>query len=1317
MRAPEREMHIVPMPNRDKAGVLREDFNPECREILTSADAKAQITDCEQVLPCHLMMAALNDGGYLDRSLRAEFRGLHARTVAESLEEIVAMSGGQAEAEATRAGDVFQTPCSPAALRVLVRAKELSGIWGRSAATLPALICAALEQPDSFTVEAFADAAIDRGKLLEMSAGIARKEAPGDEPESAGKSVFADDCVNLDSFGPVAHDALLTLAQMGEGRQLLAEDLLLALLLHERSRTLEGLHVLGRDADTVVSTLQRQYGTVRGPRGTAVPRSRMIRMLVRILEQAGTMAASEHSDLIGESHLMRTYFARVGFEPGNMLEKLGVPARELADYLKKYPVDREGPEATEGAEKLIRDVEGYLAERVVGQEEAVRTVVPAVQRMRLKMNEPGRPMGVFLFLGATGVGKTELAKALADIAFGAKPGVVDPYLIRIDCGALTEPRDIVQLLGAPQGLVGYKEGRLPNGLREKGGRCIILFDEAEKAHPKVWQSLLTFFDEAIVTEADGTRYDATGCILIATSNLGFKDATEKFRIFDLPEEDLDRTQSQIKAFIWKAVESYFSPEFRGRFGRQNVIFFNNFRRRDYRHIIVRQVSRLVDEMALRGIEVAVSEDAIECMLAMAWEGRQNGARDVARILTACVRNRIVDARIADPTTRKIKLGLSEEMEEFLRQRASDGSSKEAKIDLEAMLNARVMHQERAIRAVLPALQRMRSGLHERGRLKGAFLFLGATGVGKTELARAIADIAYGNRTGAKDANLILINCGTMTEPRDIVQILGAPQGLVGYKEGSLTNGLRDKGGRCVILFDEAEKAHPKIWQSLLQLFDEGLVTEADGTEYDATECVLIATSNLGYAEAIEKFRIYDRPAAEVETLRPQFESLIWKRVSEYFSPEFRGRFGHENVLFFNHFDLDAYRQMLASQLQRLATDMQERGIEIVIDPPLLDGLTELAWEKRAEGARPVRRLVDQYARDVVVQARLKDPKCERVVLGMNGKLERDHAEALAKKAARRVDDVEGLLNSRVINQAQAVRMVVPAIKRMRVSMNEPGRMVGAFLFLGPSGVGKTELAKAIADAVFGPKPGVVDPYMIRIDCGRFTEPRDIVQLLGAPQGLVGYKEGALTNGLREKGGRCVILFDEAEKANPQIWQSLLTFFDEGIVTEADGTRYDATGCVLIATSNLGYKDAVQAFRLFEIDPEDAEDLRKQVEEFIWNKVTSYFSPEFLGRFGRENVILFNHFRRSDYTTILRQQMFALEKEMEEKGMACTFSDEVVEKLVDLAWEKRNEGARTVRRLISGYIRNTIVDGVEADPARTVYRFFVRDDGDIVAGDR
>lgn len=1303
------------------APIERQRFDDACLGLFASAQGLAEVTDFPRILPSHLLLAILQQkGSCLDQQLMLRFDGLRAATIAESLQAILELNTPGGNEEESPAGDLFGVPCAALSLAALSRASDLAREWKAGRVPLPALACALLDPVDPYSREAFDDADISEKDLRELAKLIAAQQqeiGSGTGENGVKRNIFQGDCVFLESFGSVASDALLTLTQMGEGRPLLAEDLFIAFLSHDRSRTAEALHVMGPSPGSIVPTLIQRYGSIRGAKGRELKRARLGRMLNSIMETAQKLAAQENSEAIGESHLMRAYIARVSGDSGNLLERLGINPVRLSEYLAKYKADREPDKAKGEGASIVQDVQKYLSERVVAQEEAIRVVVPALQRMRLGMNEPGRPLGVFLFLGATGVGKTELAKAVADIAFGPKPGVRDPYLIRIDCGKLTDSRDVVQLLGAPHGLVGYKEGALTNGLREKGNRCIVLFDEAEKAHPKVWQSLLTFFDEGIVTEADGTLYDATGCILVATSNLGYKEAIEKFRLFDLTSGEIDRIRPQLQAFIWKRVEDYFSPEFRGRFGRQNVLFFNNFRREHYQSMIAAQIQATIQEMAERGLEVIVKPEALEILGEMVWEGRQNGARDVRRVVTQHVRDRIVNAVVAEPGRRWVELGISEEMQSYRLQRGAKQGPAADGTDLEAFLKDRVVLQDHAIAAVLPALKRMRAGMNEPGRLMGVFLFLGATGVGKTELARTIADVAFGTKTGVKDAHLILINCGMLKEPRDIVQLLGAPQGLKGYKEGALTNGLRDKGNRCVILFDEAEKAHPQVWQSLLQLFDEGIVMEADGTQYDATGCILVATSNLGYSDAIDKFRLYDRPASELEPLRPKVEAFVWKRVSEYFSPEFRGRFGRENVLFFNHFTLEGYREMLERQGRGLVAEMRERGIEVAIEPAVLDALAALAWDKRAEGARSVRRLITQFVRDQVVSVRATDPNCTRVPVSFSGELARVHAARQAERQAESVEDIEAYLNARVINQPHAVRLLVPAVKRMRMGMNEPGRLIGSFLFLGPSGVGKTELARATADAAFGPKPGIVDPYMIRIDCGKLTEPRDIVQLLGAPQGLVGYKEGALTNGLRDKGGRCIIVFDEAEKADPHIWQSLLTFFDEGIVTEADGTRYDATGCILVATSNLGYKDAISAFRLFDVKAEDAQALRPQVEEFVWKKVTDYFSPEFLGRFGKENVVLFNHFSEADYRAIIASQVAALTSEMQARGLECTVHDAVLDRLVELAWERRSEGARTVRRLLTSYLRDQIVDGLGADPQRTVFHFYVKDDDQIAALDR
>jgi hypothetical protein len=314
----------------------------------------------------------------------------------------------------------------------------------------------------------------------------------------------------------------------------------------------------------------------------------------------------------------------------------------------------------------------------------------------------------------------------------------------------------------------------------------------------------------------------------------------------------------------------------------------------------------------------------------------------------------------------------------------------------------------------------------------------------------------------------------------------------------------------------------------------------------------------------------------------------------------------------------------------------------------------------------------------------------------------DAEAAAAPPAAKPGQDIEAFLGGRVVNQTDAVRRAARALRRMRSGLGEPGQVMGKFLFLGATGVGKTELARAMAEIAFGVSAGAKDACMIRLDCGNFQDRRDLVQLIGASQGLVGYKEGQLTNGLREKP-RSVILFDEAEKADPAIWQSLLPLFDEGLVREADGTEYDATGCVLIATSNLGYDKAIQKFDIWH---QDWDAIKEMVEEFVWRQVQQYFSPEFLGRFGRENVIFFNHFRQEDYRRIIDAQLAALAVEMTQRGIALTFADRAaaVDLLATLAWADRKEGARPVRRLITGHVRDQMVAARSDDPGRATFHF-------------
>jgi hypothetical protein len=315
------------------------------------------------------------------------------------------------------------------------------------------------------------------------------------------------------------------------------------------------------------------------------------------------------------------------------------------------------------------------------------------------------------------------------------------------------------------------------------------------------------------------------------------------------------------------------------------------------------------------------------------------------------------------------------------------------------------------------------------------------------------------------------------------------------------------------------------------------------------------------------------------------------------------------------------------------------------------------------------------------------------------------AEAPSGHDARKaglVTDIEAYLNARVVSQADAVARAARALKRMRSGLGEPGQVLGKFFFVGATGVGKTELARAMSDVAFGVNTTTREAHMIRIDCGVFTDKRDVVQLVGAAQGLVGYKEGQLTNGLRDKN-QSVILFDEAEKADRAIWQSLLPLFDEGLVREADGTVYDATNCIIVLTSNRGYEEALRAHDAWN---QPWQLVRERIQESVWEAVQQYLSPELRGRFGRENIIFFNHFSEADYAKIIDRQLTGLVEEMSRRGIELTFADreEVVRVLTGLAWESRQEGARPVRRLITDRIRDRMVNERTENPDRVKFRF-------------
>jgi ATP-dependent Clp protease ATP-binding subunit ClpB len=262
--------------------------------------------------------------------------------------------------------------------------------------------------------------------------------------------------------------------------------------------------------------------------------------------------------------------------------------------------------------------------------------------------------------------------------------------------------------------------------------------------------------------------------------------------------------------------------------------------------------------------------------------------------------------------------------------------------------------------------------------------------------------------------------------------------------------------------------------------------------------------------------------------------------------------------------------------------------------------------------------------------------------------------------------METELGNRLVGQAKAVQAVSDAVRRSRAGIADPDRPSGSFLFLGPTGVGKTELAKALAEFLFDDQRA-----MIRIDMSEYSERHSVARLVGAPPGYVGYEEGGqLTEAVRRRP-YCVILLDEVEKAHPEVFDILLQVLDDGRLTDGQGRTVDFRNTILILTSNLGSQ--------FIADPALDETAKRDA---VMSVVRSTFKPEFLNRL--DDVILFDALTTEDLTEIVKLQVAMLGRRLTDRRLTLTVTPAAQEWLAltgfDLIY-----GARPLRRLIQSAI--------------------------------
>lgn len=327
--------------------------------------------------------------------------------------------------------------------------------------------------------------------------------------------------------------------------------------------------------------------------------------------------------------------AKVEWEAKHTKSNQVVNEEDIAEVVSGWtniPVKR----LAEGESEKLRNLEAVLHERVVGQDEAVVAVSKAVRRGRVGLKDPSRPIGSFLFLGPTGVGKTELTKALAEAMFGDESAMV-----RIDMSEYMEKHAVAKLIGPPPGYVGYEEGgQLTEKIRRKP-YSVVLFDEIEKAHPDVFNILLQILDDGHITDSTGRKINFKNTVIIMTSNIGARNIIEPKRVGFISQVDVEKDYQDMKKSVMEEVKKLFRPEFLNRI--DETIVFHPLSTENIRGIAEVMIRSLVDRISKNvGIEIDLTKEAID-FLAEKGYNQAYGARPLRRTIQTHIEDKLSDS--------------------------------------------------------------------------------------------------------------------------------------------------------------------------------------------------------------------------------------------------------------------------------------------------------------------------------------------------------------------------------------------------------------------------------------------------------------------------------------------------------------------------------------------------------------------------------------------------------------------------------------------------------------------------------------------------
>ena len=372
----------------------------------------------------------------------------------------------------------------------------------------------------------------------------------------------------------------------------------------------------------------------------------------------------------------------------------------------------------------------------------------------------------------------------------------------------------------------------------------------------------------------------------------------------------------------------------------------------------------------------------------------------------------------------------------------------------------------------------------------------------------------------------------------------------------------------------------------------------------------------------------------------------------------------------------------SSEIEDLSREIQEILQEK--ERAIKTGYLSLAKECQEKQKEAEARLEQLQVKEEKKNQRKSGKVDEKAVASIVSDWTKIPVQRLTEGETRRPAQLEKELHKRVIGQEEAVRAVSQAVKRGRVGLKDPNRPIGSFLFLGPTGVGKTELSKALAQAVFGSEQA-----MIRVDMSEYMEKHSVSKLIGSPPGYVGYDEGGQLSEKVRRNPYSVILFDEIEKAHPDVFNILLQVLDDGHITDAHGRKVDFKQTIIIMTSNAGAQAIVEPKQLGFISQKDEKKDYEKMKSGVMEEVRRLFKPEFLNRI--DEIMVFHTLNKEEIRKIVLLLLKSLENRCEEQmDIHLNVTNSAVDYIAEAGFDAKY-GARPLRRAIQSKIEDRLAN--------------------------